>query len=365
MRIMNIIDLLIFSADAALIHQREDGSFPSGHNGPYKHPETPVRNTAHFLFLLASLYEKTGYKRYKLAGELAASYLLSSKVRPFGKTFFCRRKEKKDACNGLIGQAWVIESLIKAYEVFNYQEYYNLAEKLFCLHPWNKTIGLWQRVEIDGTLLSYDTTFNHQLWFAATASLLVKTPEAQQSARVYLDKVVRRVSLYPNGVIFHLSPLGELSAYLREGPKLFFHEIASRFEKIFTKRNLYLKSVGYHGFNLYALSILKEVFPNANIWRSKKLKQIISAHRALSFAEALAHSKYGYHYNLTGIEVAYALEQFGDNSNEPVRWLNSQIDKTYLDETCFTCRDVPDLNTSRARIYQAARLRNNYEITLG
>ena len=60
-------DSLIEAADASLSRQRDDGSFPPGHNGPYHDPETPVRNTAHYLYLYAALYEKTKNGAYRYA----------------------------------------------------------------------------------------------------------------------------------------------------------------------------------------------------------------------------------------------------------------------------------------------------------
>ena len=101
----------------ALPDQNEDGSFPSGCNGPYMDKETPVRNTAHWLVTLLKAYEISGKDIFKDAADKAVKYIAGSEARPMNSTFLCRLNPEKDFCNGLIGQAWVIEALIRAAEV--------------------------------------------------------------------------------------------------------------------------------------------------------------------------------------------------------------------------------------------------------
>ncbi|WP_295101702.1 hypothetical protein [uncultured Candidatus Kuenenia sp.] len=45
-------DIIVQSGRAALQLQAKDGSFPQGCNGPYHDPETPARNTAHWLITM-------------------------------------------------------------------------------------------------------------------------------------------------------------------------------------------------------------------------------------------------------------------------------------------------------------------------
>ncbi len=359
-----LFELIQKSAGSALALQKPDGAMPAGFNGPYHDPETPARNTSHWLFLFASLYMKTGSAKWKTAGEKAIEYLLTSEARPYGKTFHCRDKVGKDKCNGLIGQAWVIEALIRAAEAFNRQDGYDLAEDVFLLHPWNKNIGIWKKVEIDGSELSYDGTLNHQLWFAAVGAMLTKTSEAKIRAKNFLEKVTARVQTYPNGVIFHLSTMGSLADYLKTGFRSFLRESKIRLKNQARKTRLYSKSAGYHGFNLYAFSMLKEAFPDANIWKTDKFKMLITAHRNEKFIHDVKNSEFGYLYNLSGIEIAYALETFFQDKQKAAIWVNKQFEETWLDETHPLSKGVQDADTAMARIYQAARLSEEYEVTL-
>lgn len=364
MKVVSLSQIIWQSAYHALTLQAADGSFPPGHNGRYHDPETPVRNTAHWLFLFSTLYLKTGDARWRTAGEKAINFLASSEARPYGKSFYCREKKGKDKCNGLVGQAWVIEALVKAAEAFDRQDCYRLAEEVFLLHPWDQNVGIWHRVEVDGKVLSFDGTFNHQLWFAAAAGLLKNTLLSQSRVEAFLEKIAERVQLYSNGVIFHYSPMGRLLDYAAAGIKPFLGELRAMLVRKVKRSSLYLKSSGYHGFNLYAFALLKKSFPDAKIWKSNKINMLLTAHQSEKFVNEVKKSEFGFRYNISGIEIAFAVETFFDDKQEATTWLNRQMAETYLNDRQCLSHNVPDPNTAMARIYQAARLTNNYEVVV-
>lgn len=353
---MSICQILQRAADHALAVQGNDGAFPAGHNGPYHDPETPVRNTAHLLFLLASLHLRNPRAEYRRAGEAAADYLLSDRARPCGKTSHHRDKPGKDRCNGLIGQAWVIEALVQASKAFQRPDCYVAAEQLFLLHPWNASTALWQRVDVDGTLLPYDNTFNHQLWFAAAAAQLDSTPQAMTRAARFLERVARQVQTYPDGVIFHGSALGRLTDHLRNGPGEFVQQLRSRRSKGRQRAALYDKSAGYHAFNLYAYAMLRQALPDASIWGSELVPRLLAACDTPSYQAALERSAFGYRYNVTGIELAYACAVFGAGEARVRHWLMQQVRHTGAPDGQLLARDASDPNTAAARIYALARL---------
>lgn len=346
--------------DKFLLHhiqsQNSDGSFPSGMNGVYGDPETPVRNTAHFLYLLSNTYKKNENERIKDSAYKAISFLMSELARPHGFTFHCRKKTGKDKCNGLVGQAWAIESLIEASSAFNRLDCYDLAEKVFLLHPWHAATGLWQRVEIDGETLSYDSTFNHQLWFASVASKLVATPEAQRRSLIFLKKVAARPSLYSDGTIFHDSLMGRSVNYLSLGLKPFFSQLKRSYAVDTRKNQLYLKSVGYHAFNLHAYAVLKEQFPENEFWKSKVIKKITVVTCTEQFRKALDESEFGYYYNISGFELSFALAVLSPDSFDLKEWVDIQFEKTFLDDVNPLSNGAKDLNTAVARFYEVAYL---------
>lgn len=353
---------LIGCAENSLKMQHSDGSFPSGHNGPYFDSETSVRNTAHFLFLYSALYKKTADSRYKSAAETAVAFLKSTTARPFDKTFHCRDKKGKDKCNGLVGQAWVIEALVEAYEAFGREDCYQLAEQTFLLHPWNEHVSIWNRVEIDGVVLSVDRTFNHQLWFAMSAALLKKTPVAIQRTKRFLADIVSYIDLYDDGVIFHNSQLGRLANYRHLGARLFLGQLKANLLKSRVKKQLYSKSVGYHGFNLYALAVLKNELPNESVWQTEMIRRIMSACEVPLVLQTLEHSEFGYFYNTAGLEIAYACEMLLGSADKAQVWLNRQFDLTWDNSRSGFTRNTVDTNTALARAYIAMRFENKYEV---
>lgn len=363
MKQMLLSDVLQASGERMLTRQAADGSVPGGCNGPYRDEETPVRNTAHTLILWADLYRRTGDPAFKAASGRAVEFLAGSKARPGGFTFHCRNT--KDRCNGLVGQAWAMEALLFAHEVFEWRECYRLAESVYLLHPFDPSVRLWHRVETDGADLSYDNTFNHQLWFAAAASLLAETPRALEEARGFLDHVAAKVSCYETGVIFHSSPMGGLAGHAGNGAGALLQQCRQLWKSRRKKSGLYGKSVGYHAFNLYAYALLRQTIPEAACWRRDVTKRMLRATEDEAFLNELDQSPFGFLYNVSGIEIAFALEVFGGDARNAESWLNRQWERTFLSPERPLARGAVDENTADARIYEAVRLKKDYEVTHG
>lgn len=359
---MTLKDLLRESANTTIILQSADGSFPPGHNGPYHDPETPARNTAHWLVTLAHINHNESSDEIISAAHRACDYLLSSAARPMNASFFCRTNPKKDFCNGLMGQAWAIEGLIAASRLLDRKDALQLAQEVFHLHPFSKDDALWQRVAVDGSYLPPDATFNHQLWFAAIAAQLQDT-EATQRAGHFLDQIGQHVQLYPNGIIFHKSKLGPVKPAHFNSVMALARATYAALRRMKERRQLYSKSVGYHGFNLYAFAMLKQQFPDHPFWTSKKINKMLAVTQTDAFLKDLDHSHYGWPYNPPGLELAFAGEVFNLGHEYCQFWINRQYEKTYdANIQNLLTRDTPDPQTSSARLYEATRLTGQYEL---
>ena len=358
----SIIQIIANEAENALSQQQKDGSFPSGHNGPYFDKETPVRNTAQWLFTFSSLFERDKDNKWEIAAMKAIDFLFSKRARPMDATFWCRKNPQKDFCNGLIGQAWVIEALTKASEVFNRRDCYDLAEKLFLRHPWDEKNKLWYKVNVDGSYAGYDKTFNHQLWFAAVAGFLNNTEEAIRRSKDFFEHVAQDIDLYSNGVIFHNTPL--IKWRMSVNPLKTARCVNQFLNKEKVKRKLWHKSAGYHGFNLYAYSMYKHQMPEHSFWKSTKFEKMLSVINTESFISEQRGNQYSYPYNPTGIELAFTLETFKPEDKRLSKWwLQQQIYHTYDGESIMT-NNSKDKNTSKARIYEAIRLKGDYVVDL-
>jgi hypothetical protein len=345
-------ELLARSATAGARIQRRDGSFPEGENGPYRDPETPVRNTAHWLVLLATTWLRTGEPRLREAALRAAGFLTGPEARPEGATFLCRKRAGKDACNGLVGQAWAIEALAEAAACLEADSLAKLAEEVFLRHPFDARAGLWQRVEVDGRTLGPDFTLNHQLWFAAAGALLapLAAPEVAARARAFLDALPRGLALYRDGAMHH--PVAPAAA-ARASPRVALRLARERF----LRRGRREQAVGYHAFNLYALALLRTRFPDHRFWRSSCFERVWRYGGSPAFRLAVAANPYAWPYNPTGIEMAYVLRVFIPGAHtEQERWLAEQLRRHLDPVTCLLSRATPDPRTLSARFYEAARL---------
>jgi len=250
-------DLIIKSAERGIKMQLDNGSMPAGHNGPHNDQETPLRNTGHWCITFLKVFEWTKKREFRESAEKAANYLTSKETRPMNATFWCRKNSKKDFSNGLIGQAWVIEALALASNKLETSKYGEIAEKVFLLHPFNKKIGLWQGVNVDGSYLPIDMTLNHQLWFATSGFLLTKYAgagdEVRYRVRRFFEQFEKNLYVYKNGLISHIihNPFYSGSSIV----KLVYYDI-KKIVRIYSQPQRE-REIGYHSFNLYALALLK------------------------------------------------------------------------------------------------------------
>jgi len=344
----------------SIIELNSLGYSKPGHNGPYNDLETPVRNTAHRLFLLSKLASFSKDSLIIDAANKACDYLCGPSARPQNTIFYCRKNPKKDLSNGIMGQAWAIESLIAASQLIGRLDALKIAKECYYFHHWLEEQALWCRVAMDGSSLTYDGTFNHQLWFAAISAQL-NDSEAIRRSKCFLDRVGQHVQIYKDGVIYHQSRLGTLSNTIINKNSFFIKNLWLELSRFHSHRRQYIKSIGYHGFNLYAFALLKKIFPNHKFWSSLKFKKILNVTRSKAFLSSLEKSNYGWPYNPPGIEFAFAGEVFGMGHDYCQSWINLQYIKTFNFKTGdLLTRNVPDPLTSSARIYEAMRLEDKY-----
>jgi hypothetical protein len=345
--------LVIESVQAALPAQRPDGSFAAGCNGPYDDPETPVRNTGHWLVSLCAAHRWTGDERLREAALRATRFLASAKARPGAAAFQHRAAPGKDACNGLVGQAWSIEALAEAAETFDAAHLAELAESVFLLHPQDAATGLWRRVEVDGTPLSCDVTLNHQLWFAAAGALLAPLASPEVATRVlrFLDRLPRNLGLHENGLIRHRIPARVFWRDPRQAARL----VRTRARE---GPGLAHKEAGYHAFNLYALALLRRHAPDHPFWRHAKFRRLWAHARSGEQRRALVRNEYGYPYNPVGLEMAFALETLEGPCarHEAAACVAEQLRRHWDSGSRGLRRDTPDPTTLAARLYEAVRL---------
>ena len=345
---MRLSDVISDAGEAALPCQRPDGSFAPGHNGPYQDPETPVRNTAHWLLTLLRAHELRGDARFADAAARAAAYLASPAARPHGATFLCRTNPNKDFCNGVIGQAWVIEALAAASAQLGDLRWRELAAKVFLLHPFDVAAGIWRRRHIDGRIGEFDTTFNHQFWFAAAGALLDDDPHGVIGSRVlrFLARAGEaHFRVARSGRILHrfAAPVGSPARTVPESADAMVR-----------------KEIAYHAFNLYAFALLRQRIASHAIWASAALRAALDFVASDEFLAGLDDNRFAYPYNPVGFEVAFALQVFAPAARHPERsdrwWVERQLARRDARLQHGTAAPAEDRVTGAARLYEATRL---------
>ncbi|AUX10533.1 AglQ family protein [Halalkaliarchaeum desulfuricum] len=365
---VTIHELLERSAESALELQRNDGSFPPGNNGPYQDDSTPVRNTANWLKILSFVYEQTGKRKFKQASNSAVEYLKQDELRPYGYTYICRRSNKKDSCNGVVGQANVIEAMGRAGNYLDKPELYDFAAQIYNLHPFNKNIGVWNRREIDGTILTTDRTFNHQLIFATASSLISDLNDRNEMHReisVFLNNLSQNMGYDSSGLIIHrLRPtigLFDIVSILRDkSPELFLNQILHTKRRILQDKDVKSKEQGYQSVNLYWLANLKRRRPEHDIWSDLPINKLINVTRTTEYRSQAKQSVNWFSNMPPGFEIAHALNTFDQDPdyNEMRYWIEMALNNHYDKKTNQFVKNCDDPDTLNALLYKLIDLPN-------
>lgn len=362
-------EILISSAEKSLsMIDKDRGSFPAGVNGPHGQEETSVRNTAHWLLVHLKCYQLTNDSRFLDAVSRALSFLLSAETRPYGFSYHQRLTGNGDKCNGVIGQAWVIEALAQAGLFLKKKEALDVALESYKLLPFVKRVGLWKRVEIDGTTRKgLDLTVNHQIWLAAAASPLMEHDDIiRENVWRFLDCLGKNIRVDGKGCF--IMPVNSFPLLLKF--RIFDSIRASDLYRMLrrVKKQGVLVNAGYHAFHLYGLAMLRENVPQHPVWQEhwvvEGLNYLLSDH----YKENVLNSKYGIGYNPPGFEAAYSLMVFGDLlqiDNTDMRslienWIKLQVTMTFNPQTFMMDKVLHDPQTYSARIYEATRLNDQF-----
>jgi hypothetical protein len=359
---VRLSELLVESSEVALRLQRSDGSFPAGFNGPLGDPETPVRNTAHWLLTSLKAHEISGALRFRDAAARAADYLAAPGLRPAGATFLCRTNSRKDLCNGLVGQAWAIEALLGAAEGLGEPRYRLIAAEVFEQHPFDDTLGLWRVRHVDGQCGEIHRTFNQQLWFAAAGARLDGAPQGDVGRRVhrFLDGAGAHLDLVRSGPIRHLVVLPRPPG-ARVSPRRWIRRLKST-RRWLDRARRYRREIGYHAFNLHAFARLWQRIPAHGLWQDPRFGAALRFVGLDEYTRGLEGNEFAYGYNPVGFEVALALQVFvppdAARAALDAWWVGRQLARTYDRNQRLMHREAPDPTTLAARLYEACWLRD-------
>ena len=357
-----INDIILNSANAVLQIQKENGSFPPGHNGPWNNEDTPVRVTSHWAILLLKAYDLTNDNKFLQSSKKAYSYLTSKKARPYRNSFYCIESENKVIqSNGLIGQAWVLESLIEGYNHFNDSNILNLAEDLIIKHSFDEELCLWHGLGLKGETLKIHRTFNQQLWFSVMAFIVANicnNNEILINTKKFFEQLPSFIN-FKNFIRMHIKE----DVFKKKASKI--DHYSTRVKGLAAKSYFTKISRGYLSFSLLGLSILYNIDRTMDLWKDVKLREMIS--QSTSYLDKKVFqddgNKFGFQYNPIGFEVACLKEKFsdyfGDYKGKTIEnWIIKQLNNHYDFNKMMLVKNTNDQNTLSSRIYELTKLEN-------
>lgn len=310
-------ELIKWGGRTALAVQQPDGSFPQTRRGVDGERRTQVGATSSWLLTLVAAFELTEKPEFEDAALEAASYLTSAKVRPEGYTFDVRDCAGKDRCDGLVGQSSPIRALSRAGRVFERPSLREAAREVFKLLPFDEKLALWERREIDGTLLSYDRTLNHQLKFAAAATSLTDYVSIHQALETLLNRLQHLIQTRSDGVIIHYVNLNfrhsirRVVESSRHSPLLVHHLVYLPYKY---SRDRRIKEVGYHPVNMHHLARLYRNYPEHEFWDTptfQACKQFMIEDLRKGRSRESPHGS-----SFPGLHYALAVDSFASDSRD-------------------------------------------------
>lgn len=320
------------------------GEIIAGSNGLYLETETVFRNAAHWMLISNEIKSKNSEVN-KFISDTLEFFIINE---PKNGTYLAR-ESSKDKSNGLIGSAWIVESL----SVFTESNYIlrdkisKLITQLLLRYPFDHNKGVWKNVvEPDGRLLNIDRTFNHQLWMCMAHYDLLRftnDTELQKRADTFCNKLPQNLKLNRNGVVYHT--LGLYPHYHRTLMKRLINH------QYFKEMNM--KEWGYHGFNLLALAKIHR--STGSILVKKILNKLVKPVKKDLFWENQLNNRFGTTYNPVGIEVAVALDVLGEPLESICSALNFHF-KQCFDTKSFSFINSKDDPTLNARLYEITYL---------
>lgn len=339
------------SAAAGVQMQREGGAMPQGHNGPHRHKMTVARNTSHWAIAFVHAYELSGQERFLQAGRAALNLLMSRSLRPHGGSFWHRFKNGRDQMNGLIGQTWSLEALYYGWKKLGDVRYREVALDVFLKHRYDWQMGLWYRLDLDGTTVDHELVLNQQIWFAAIGSWLadVDLPSITRMVENFLSRLPEKIVLGPRGRM----PRAVLSK-----PR-----VRSRVKQWFRNSRNSEIEIGYHVFTLCGLAHLFWRFPNHWFWSTGIFARALKFCFSYELWNDLCDNRYGFSYNVPGFELPYVFLAFeslapsSKNAEEMCqKYMRHQIDCHYNFSVNLLERNTDDSETLAARLYEGWRI---------
>ena len=364
-------EYLMRVADINYAEFYKQGFATAGHNGPHGHPDTPVRNTGHYLIIYSYLYKKTKKKRFLDICNKFAEYLLDMQKKSKSGAIQCMLSDIFDHLNGLIGQGWTIEALLYYYDISKDERCLDCAKAIFYSQKYDWNLHLWHRIELDGRDIDIDPTYNHHVWFASCSYKLAELCQDDNIDKIITDFLTkgaeRDFRVHDDGLLCHHVHIDR--PVMKAGKrKMFVKKMLFPIRFINPKKlDPKFMEYAYHVFDIYGFCILKEKYGDLPLYSSEKFRKAVTCAKNIDYLnrrngvfDAIEKGKtfnpYGYSYNAFAFEYPYVAKCCGfyDENVQNDIW-NIQKQLMFDEDTGMFTRSQPDIETWNARTYEIVR----------
>ncbi|WP_273150249.1 hypothetical protein [Methylophaga thiooxydans] len=338
-----LVDVSKYSLAAQYRLNNEYSCMGAGVNGPYYDLETPLRNSAHWLITAAVIYQTENDDVIRTDAERLLNYLLDNPHMRNGVAIH-RQKPGKDWCNGVIGQAWMIEALLVAGHILNRADAVGHAWQLASTYSFSSSAKAWVKIDPANGKQRVDYTLNHQLWYAAAIAML-NDASVNKQIMEFLDALnAGAMRIRGSGVIKHLLYTSTFKGLMLR--------LRYRFSELKSWDAVITKEVGYHLYNLHPLARLKCHFPEHAIFQSPLMKSALDTAFSDDFVSLLQNNKYAYPYNSPAFEYPLITSVFQYHADNCEKTWHTQVLETFDEEVRSFSRNCPDPMTLNARVYE-------------
>lgn len=349
---ISVIDYLknefLLAAEAGLEWEirlnRNMSIMPAGNNGPYFHLESPVRNTSHWIITYLVAYNISRDKRFLNAALRLVSFFKKYKAYGAGYSYVQRQHKGHDWCNGVIGTAWIIESLSRAAKYLEDEQIKIILDNIVKKQNFNYSVGAWKRLDPQRGYLSIDYAYNHQAWMAVA----IADYGLHGIARLFLDKSeAMSFRIRKGGLINHI--------FYANTSKNIVNRILYNKQRIYKRDQVNIKENGYHLYVLFALARLYQHFPGHTFFKTGAFVESLRYCND-KYLESLRNNPYAYPYNSPAFELPLIKWVFNEDmiiSDEKIKDIFMvQKNKTQNNYGKLYTEGTADPATLSARIYE-------------
>lgn len=319
---------------------------PPGQNGPHYHLETPVRNTAHWSVAYLIAAEHDLFSEAASISLLFRNWLLNDNPHYQQGCYVLRQSGRSDWCNGVIGNAWVLEALARFGMLLHDKRAESRAFGIVQNSRFNKSAGAWHRYDPFTKRFSIDFTFDHQAWFAAALCDLQTTGNVS----IFLDHCLQGAfRVRNNGLIHHLFFAPSLKNYI--------NRLQYKLSDLKSPERSRTIEEGYQIYTLFPLARIKHHISNHPFFESKIFQAALDFCTKENILK-MQINRYGFQYNAPGLELPMLALIFGDQmsvTEEDIEDIyNAQNQHTRTGDSALYTHNNPDPLTLSARIYELA-----------